>query len=210
MSKVRSTARSRFWVDPRFAIGLILVLASVVGVVGLVSTATETTLAYSAPRALAPGDRITEGDLAATSVRLEAVRGRYLVPGDIPSDGLIITKPIGEGELVPATAVGVTAGVDVASVVVSTNAQLPASLKPGATVDVWASSSLGTGLYGPPAVIVPGATIVRLVEDDTIVSSGDGATVEILVPRLRIARLLSAIANDDELSIVPSSIPAIG
>jgi hypothetical protein len=200
----------RFWFDPRFAIGLTLVLASVAGVVGLVSTASAMTPAYAAATPLEPGDRITSSDLVETLVRIEAVSGRYLIPGDLPDAGFVVTKPIGAGELVPASAVGATAGLDVASVVVSTNAQLPESTKPGDTVDVWASSSLGTGLFGPPSVIVPGATVVRVVVDDGIVKSSDGATVEILVPRLRIARLLSAIANDDELSIVPASIPAIG
>jgi hypothetical protein len=200
----------RFWFDPRFAIGLVLVLASVAGVVGLVSSASAMTPAYAASGALAPGDRVTGADLVPTLVRIDSVSGRYLVPGDVPDEGFVITKPIGAGELVPVSAVGSTAGLDVASIVVSTNAQLPESTKPGDTVDVWASSSLGTGLFGPPSVIVPGATVVRVVVDDGIVKSSDGATVEILVPRLRIARLLSAIANDDALSIVPASIPGIG
>ncbi len=205
-----TSARKRTWVDPRFLVGVVLILVSVAGVTGIVSTASATTTAFAAANDLVPGDRISAADLVATSVRLENVRARYLVPGDLPDEGLIITKPISAGELVPTSAVGATAGLDVASIVVTATTQVPESVSAGATVDIWAAGSLGTGLFGPPSVIVPGATVVRVITDDGIVAERSGATVELLVPRLRIARLLAAIANDDALSIVPAAIPAIG
>jgi hypothetical protein len=59
-------------------------------------------------------------------------------------------------------------------------------------------------------VIVSGATVVRVIESDGLVASDDAASLELLVPRLRIARVLEAVANDDAMSIVPASIPAKG
>ena len=202
--------KRRFWFDPRFAIGLVLVVASVVGVLVVVSSADTSTRVYTARDALAPGDTIDAGDLVVSSVRLASVDDLYLVPGDVPDDGLVVTRTVAAGELVPASAVGAKAGVSLASVVITLGGQIPASVKPGSTVDLWAASEEETNLFGPPVVIVSGATVVRVIESDGLVASDDAASLELLVPRLRIARVLEAVANDDAMSIVPASIPAKG
>ena len=202
--------KRRFWFDPRFAIGLVLVVASVAGVFVVVSSADTSTRVYAARDALAPGDTIDAGDLVVSSVRLASVDELYLVPGDVPDDGLVVTRTVAAGELVPASAVGARAGVSLASVVITLGGQLPASVKPGSTVDLWAASEEETNLFGPPVVIVSGATVVRVIESDGLVASDNAASLELLVPRLRIARVLEAVANDDAMSIVPASIPAKG
>ena len=202
--------RRRFWFDPRFAIGLLLVAASVGGVLVIVSTADATSLVYTARAPLSPGDRVTTADFIASNVRLDSAESHYLIPGDVPEAGLVVTKPVAAGELVPASAVGAAAGLNLASVVVSVGGQLPSSVVPGVSIDLWAASELEGGGFGPPSVIVSSATVVRLIEDDGLVVSGAQSNLEVLVPRLRVARVLEAIANQDALSIVPSSIPAKG
>ena len=201
--------RRRFFVDPRFLIGLLLVAASVGGVLAIVSTADSTIRVYTARDAISPGDRIDAGDLVEVSVRLDAA-DLYLLPGDIPDDGLVVVKAVAEGELVPTSAVGLVAGLRLASVVVTVAGQLPASVGPGSTVDLWAASQQETSSFGPPSVIVSGAMVVRQLESDGLVSSGDASSLELLVPRSKIARVLEAIANEDALSVIPSSIPAEG
>lgn len=200
----------RFWFDPRFAIGLVLVVASVVGVLVVVSSADASTRVYTARDALAPGDTIDAGDLVVSSVRLASVGELYLVPGDVPDDGLVVTRTVAAGELVPASAVGAKAGISLASVVVTLGGRIPASVAPGSTVDLWAASEEEANLFRPPVVIVSGATVVRVIESDGLVASDEAASLELLVPRLRIARVLEAVANDDAMSIVPASIPAKG
>jgi hypothetical protein len=56
-------------------------------------------------------------------------------------------------------------------------------------------------------VIVPGATVVRVVDDDGFVSAADGRSIEVLIPRSRIARILQAMADGDALAVVPAGIP---
>jgi hypothetical protein len=202
-----SRSARRFWFDPRFAIGLALIVASVAGVVGIVSAADTRIVVYTARDSLAPGDRIDAGDLRSTSVRLEGAESIYLVPGDVPGDGLVVTRAVGEGELVPASAMGSAAGVREASVVLSVNGELAASVGPGSVVDVWAARESGGGAFEPPAVIVPTATVVRLVEPEGPLFDGRSGSIEVLVPRSNIARVLEAIANDDAVSIVPASLP---
>ncbi len=201
----RSTRR--FWFDPRFAIGLLLIVASVAGVLTIVSSADSSIRVLSARDALAPGDRIDADDLVVANVRLSGVDELYLLPGDIPDDGLIVTKSVAAGELVPASAVGSAAGLRLASVVVALGTQLPAAVVPGSTLDLWGSAKEETNSYGPPTVLVSGAIVVRLIETEGLVVGGDGASLELLVPRLRVARVLEAIANQDALSVIPSAIP---
>jgi len=201
-----STQRKRFWFDPRLAIGIVLVAASVAGVFGIVSTADASVQVLAARDDLAPGDRIDEGDLIESSARL-ADTDLYLLPGDLPDEGLVVTVAVGEGELVPLSAVGQTAGTRLASVVVTINGQLPGSVGAGSTVDLWSARKGESNTFGPPSVIVAGATVVRVIEDEGLVASGETTTVELLVPRLRVARVLEAVANADALSVIPTSLP---
>ena len=210
MSSPSPDRRNRFWVDPRFAIGLALVLASVGGVFAIVSASDTSETVYSARAALVVGDVVDADDLVATSVRFEGARSTYLTAADIPDEGLVITRSIAAGELVPASSVGSVEGLRQASVVITVDGQLAGAVEPGATVDLWAAKELESGVYGAPIVVVSAATVVRLVESSGIVVDDSSGTVEILVPRLNIARVLEAIANDDSLSLVPTSIPVRG
>lgn len=203
---MNSPQRKKLWFDPRLVIGLVLIAASVAGVLGIVSTADSSVQVLAARDSLAPGDRIDENDLRETSVRL-ADADLYLAAADLPDGGLVVTKPIGEGELVPVSAVGSTAGTRYASVVVTINGQLPGSVLPGSTVDLWAARAGELNSFGAPAVIVSGATVARTIESEGLVTSGDQTTLELLVPRTRIARVLEAVANADALSVVPVSLP---
>ena len=210
MAQQPKPARKRVWVDPRLAIGVVLIAASVIGVFSIVSVADASEQVLTARDSLAPGDRVYADDLVAAQVRMPGATDLYLVASDVPDEGLIVTKSIASGELVPASAVGSAAALRLASIVVSVNSALPASVKPGATVDLWAARLEQTNDYGPPSVIVSGATVVRVIESEGLVSSGNVTTVELLVPRNRIARVLEALANADAMSIIPSAIPVKG
>jgi hypothetical protein len=165
--------------------------------------------AYSARDALSQGQVVHLDDLVESHVRLDGADDLYLLPGEVPATGLVVTKPVAAGELVPASAVGAAAGLRFASVVLTLTSQLPGSVASGSAVDLWSAKEADDG-FGPPTVLVSSATVVRLVESDGLVVDKSVATVEILVPKSRIARVLEAVANGDALSLVPVSIPAKG
>jgi hypothetical protein len=203
--------RSRsWWFDPRFAIGLGLVVVSVLGALALVSAADTSVQVVVARSALSPGDRIDEGDLVIQSVRLDGAETRYRSSDEVPDAGFVVTRAVSAGELVPASAVGNPAGVRLASVVVSVQSELARSIAAGASVDLWSAHETENGVFGPPAVLVSSATVVRVVQRDGIIADRGGASVEVLVPRTKIARVLEAIANQDAISLVPMSIPVKG
>jgi hypothetical protein len=196
-----------FWFDPRLAIGVALVLASVAGVFGVVAASDRSVLVYSAATAFAPGDRIRPGDLELEPLRLGDAADRYLGQGDVPEEGVLVTRAVSAGELVPVSAVGSAASVRVASVVVTVTAQLPQSIGPSAVVDLWAAAETESHDFGPPVVLVGSATVVRVLPASGLIVENGGGSVEVLVPREKIARVLEAVANGDAVSLVPVSIP---
>jgi hypothetical protein len=201
--------RRRFTIDARLLVGAVLVALSVAGVAVLLGAADRTVPLYTAKDALYPGDRVSAVDLAVTRVRLDAGADRYLGPADLPTDGVLIGRAVGEGELLPTTAVGVVDGTRLAPVVIDLSGELSESAKPGSGVDLWAAERLESSRYGAPAVLVPRATLVRVLEAEGLVADS-GVAVEVLVPRASVARVLQALANDDAVSAVPSSIPLGG
>jgi hypothetical protein len=212
--------RRSFWIDPRFVVGVILVVVSVLGVDALITAANASTSVLAARSALTPGERVHASDLVPTSVRVGHTAGLYLQAADVPSAGIVVTRAVAAGELVPHSAVGSEAGKSLTSIVVSVNSVLPASLSPGSRVDLWASQSAdvadpanstaaadgGAAAHSAPTVLVSSAIVVRLVDQKNLVAS-DGSSVELLVPKSATASVLDAIANDAELNVVPVDLP---
>ena len=194
---------SHFWFDPRFAIGLVLVVVSLVGVWLLVSGAERSIGVYAARAPLAVGDQVDASDFALTPVRFEDADNLYLTPDAFPVEGLLITRSIAAGELIPTAAVGTRAGGSVTSVVIEIDGKLAASIGPGAVVDIWSAREGDSGEYGPPSVLVAEASVVRLVEATGIIAGGSGQEIEVLVPKDKVAAVLEAVANSDSLALVP-------
>lgn len=204
MTRTKATAkRTRFRFDPRFAIGLALVAGSVAGVSAIVANADRTTAVYTARVALAVGDRIDASDLVTSQVRLGGADALYVTPGRVPADGLVVTRTIAAGELVPASAVGTRSGESVTNIVVELQGKLAAAIGPGSVVDVWSSRQTDRGLFGPPGVLVGEAAIVRLVEPAGFMAADAGISVELLVPKAKVAAVLESVANGDAIAVVP-------
>lgn len=195
--------RKRFFIDPRFAVGLILIAASVAGVGAIVSGADRSIAVYAARGPLAVGDRIDESDLVSTRVRFASASDLYLTPGRLPEEGLLVTRTISAGELVATSAVGTRAGEEVTSVVVDVQGTLAGAIVPGAVVDVWAAREGDQAKYGAPVVLVGNASVVRLIETRSLIADGRGQSVEVLVPKTKVAAVLESLANEDAIALVP-------
>lgn len=204
----RTTARRASAFDPRLLLGIGLVLASIAGVVGIVTAADRTVDVYVAARALSPGDPITSETVAVRSVHLGAVEEHYLPAGSLPEEGMIATRPVAAGELVPASATDASSAADGAVVVATIAGALPGAVEGGAVVDLWAAPATGAREYGPPAMLVGGATVLHVVEEEGMVAGAAARDVELLVPRDELAAVLAALGNGDSLSLVPLAVTA--
>ncbi len=201
-----STASGRR-LDVRLLIGLALVAASVAGVVALVGAGDARVEVYAAGAALTPGERVGRAELVVRSVALDGADALYLRVGDLPADGLVVVQPIRRGELLPRAAVGEASGMRSTALVVALVAAPSSSVRAGSVVDVWASPADASGRgFGAPLVLVPDAVVVRVNADDGVMASRGGGTIEVLVPRSRVARVLQALAAGDALAVVPAGI----
>lgn len=196
-----------FWFDPRFGIGIALVACSVLGVLFLVQSIDHTTAVWAARTVLTPGDVVTRNDLVQRNVRLGEAGDLYLRADRLPTAGVVVTQTIIAGELVPESSVGSLRGVDAASVVITVAGELPKAIAAGSIVDLWSAAKAEAGGFGTPTILVPSATVVRLVDEKQLIASNSSTGVELLVPRGSIAAVLEAVADDNAISVVPADLP---
>ena len=207
MSPGSTRTRRRFWVDPRFVIGLVLVVASITGVGAIVAGSDRTTAVYTARHTLTVGDHLKKADLVETRVRLGGAADLYLSPAS--ARGLVVTQTILAGELVAMSAVGASSGELTTSVVVDVPGRLAASVASGSIVDIWSARSTGPGEFAAPTILVAQAVVVRIVEPSGIIAADNGQSVELLVPKANVAGVLEAIMNGDALAIVAVNTPVV-
>lgn len=210
--------------DLRLVIGILLVAASVAGVFAIVFAADRRVTVYAASASLTPGQRIDRDDVVERTVALDGADALYVGRGGIPSGGLVVTQSVAKGQLLPTSAVGSTAGVRSTSIVLQLATRVSGAVVAGATVDLWsapktvgsAGASAGAGVGGSdeadallaPAVLVSGATVVRVLDASGSFSvDAKGSQVELLVPRSKVARVLQSVAHGDALAVLPAGIP---
>ncbi len=199
---VRSPRRA-FWGDARFFLGVLLVVASVVGVWLVVSAARQTVPVYAAAHTIVPGEPIAAGDVKVVDVALGPVAGTYLGEGEL-GDGIVATRTIEAGELVSTASVGDADDARTTSVVVRSAVDVPASVEAGTVVEVWAAPLLERGAYDDPRILVADATVVSVTRDDSMIGGG-AAALELVIPRDDVSATLAAMADQSALSIVPTT-----
>ncbi|MGY3126811.1 hypothetical protein ACVWW9_000310 [Agrococcus sp. UYP33] len=197
-------AARRTWMDPRLAIGVVLVLASLAGVWLVVQQSSRAEAAWSATRTLLPGETIAGGDVQQVAVRMPQSHERYL-DGSVDPLGLVVAATVGEGEVLPLRAVGQAASADRAAVVIDVDGALPRAIRAGALVDVWTAPPTDEG-FAAPSVLVDDAIVVGVLEDEGLLASA-GRQLELLVPLDQTAPLLEAMSNEHALSVVPLAQP---
>jgi len=198
-----STARKAPWADIRFILGILLIAASVAGVWFVVGAARQTAPVFAASHTIVPGESITRADLEVVEVALGHVGDSYLTPAAL-TDGLVATRTVTVGELVPAGAVGDASAVRTTSVVVRSTVDVPASVDAGSVVEIWSAPLLDSGGYDLPRILVPDATVVSVTRDDSMIGGG-AAALELVIPRSDVAATLAAMAGDAALSVVPTA-----
>ncbi|MDR5699830.1 hypothetical protein [Agromyces aerolatus] len=201
MARASTGERVRRRLDPRLAIGLVLVVGSTAGVWVLVTGLDSGSEVYAVRATVTPGHRLDASDLVRRSVRLGGTLERYVTPGSVPGEGVVVTRTIQEGELVPWSAVAPEDAADVATVVVTTRGALPKGLGPGSLVDVWSAPATEGGDHGAPAVLIAGAEIAAVVTADGLLAS-DHAAVELSVTHDQVGPVLTALAAGDELDLI--------
>ncbi|HWL38598.1 MAG TPA: SAF domain-containing protein [Frankiaceae bacterium] len=99
--------RTPSWTDARLVAGLLMMLVSVVAGAAVVGNADKSVTVWAVRTALPAGTTLTESDLTQRRVRLFGDdRTRYLDARGGDPAGRVLTRALGDGELLPVGALG--------------------------------------------------------------------------------------------------------
>lgn len=208
MSRMTSAdvARPRpraFWSDARFVLGIILIVASIAGVWLIVTAARQTAPVFAAARTIVPGEAVAADDLRVVEVALGQTGEAYASPATL-EPGVVAVRTIAAGELVPLTAIDDAARAATTTIGLRSAGDVPAAISTGTVVEVWAAPQLERGEYDTPRILVPSATVVTVVRDDSMMGTA-GTALELVIDRADVADTLAAIADGARLSVVPTA-----
>lgn len=199
-SDTRRLARSA-WTDIRFVIGIALVLASMAGVWAVVAVSRATAPVYAAAATIVPGQAVDADDLTVIEVALGTASEMYLGADDL-GPGVVATRTVSAGELVPRDALVPERTAQTTVVVLDTTTSIPESVVAGSVVEVWAAPRLDQTRFDAPRILVADATVVRVDRDTSPLAAG-AASVELVVARADVSATLGAVADGAAISIVP-------
>ena len=141
-------ARRPGWRDPRLWIGIAIVAASVLVGARVLAAADDTEAVWALRADAGSGETLTEDDLVSVRVRFQdgdELDRYFRVDDTLPAD-LRLDRSLGEGELLPRGAVGDGGDADTRQVPLAVPPeQLPPSVGPGSTVDVYLVTATPTG-----------------------------------------------------------------
>ncbi|MFB0833392.1 SAF domain-containing protein [Arthrobacter halodurans] len=191
------------WRDTRLVVGVLLVLASVAGVVALVAALDRTVPMYVARDDISLGERVDASRLSVVDVRLDAAARNYLSAQADLDAGAQANTLIRAGELVPLRALGVPDASLRKPVTIELERSLPQAVAVGSRVDVWAGErDRSSNSYGQPALLLPAAEVSALRPLDSGFGGTGGTVLEVLVEDAQLAALLDALANEASITVV--------
>lgn len=183
-------------------VGVLLVLASVVGVISLVGSADQTTEVYAAKDSIAVGERLTTESVVRAKVRLGETEEHYItVEAGLP-EGLVAVQRIGKSQLVPKESLASVDALDRKPVAVTIDEALPPQAVAGTRVDVWVAAPDARNGFSEPQLLLRGAEIAQLTDGSTALGSSRSTVVMVLVADSQMPALLGAQANQAKISVV--------
>jgi hypothetical protein len=196
------------WRDSRLVVGVVLVLLSMTVGAKAIAAADETVPMYAAAASLVPGQPVTQKDVKRVDVQLGVDRARYVSADHDIAAGTFALRDVRPGELLPTSALGTRAAVDLKPVSVPVDDGGAAQLAAGSVVDVWVNArdaSSASEKYGKPVKTLEAAPVAH-TPDARAGGLGEvsGRTaVQIMVPEARVETLIAAIDQGAKITLVP-------
>jgi hypothetical protein len=202
------------WLDLRLALGVLLVLGSVLVGARVVSAADATVPVWSATGDLAAGTVLSVDDLVAVPVRLDDVAPAYLATSTRP-EGRVLGRAVRAGELLPRSVLEDPADLVQLALPVQAG-YAPPGLARGQAVDVYAVADPALGATGPTGgdvQLVVGGAPVQAVSgrgDGVLTTTATTVQVVVAVPADEAADVLEAIGGRGLVVVVRESVDASG
>jgi len=182
------------WLEPKIALGILLVVASVVLGARVFASADRYAEVLVARHPLVPGEHLLASDLGTGRVRFDGRGENYVAARSLPI-GYVVTRYVGAGELVPAAALSaqqaaVTDSRLVSLPVAAGNASL--DLARGDLVDVYVSAKDPAAAKGGLPALVLSAVAVEDISGADALGDGDTEAVVLDVPTRSVPTVVSA------------------
>jgi len=187
------------WLDSRLALGVLLVLTSVIVGARVLSSADRSQTVWATTRDLAPGSQLTTADLVQLRVRLFGHADRYVRGSGPAPAGYVLRRGVGAGELLPYNAL-TRPGADLAYrylTVPVIRGHLPPDLAAGSQVDVYVSpqAKAGVAVAGPPRLVVRNVTVTLRRATGGLSGASDAEPVVLRVRPADVPLLLTAMSE---------------
>jgi hypothetical protein len=148
---------------------------------------------------LASGSRVEPTQVTALALALEPVAGKYLRPEDFHA-GLVLTRPVLAGELIPASALSELINPNFTQIVLKPST-LPASqVRVGHRVAIWAVTARDE--LAMPRLLVGAAEVTAVIAPEGLFSDAL-PSVQLLIPRTSVAAVVQALASRQEIYLLP-------
>lgn len=149
---------------------------------------------------LASGTRVVPEQLIISRVDLGQSATGYLQPSEFRA-GMVLTRPVLRGELLPASALADNVNPLFTQLVVQPSTMPPPQVRAGNRVALWAAAA-NSG-FGPRQ-LVSRAEVTALVEPQGLFSDA-WPSVQLLIPRTSVAIVLQALATKQQIYLLPVS-----
>lgn len=194
--------RSSILKDPRFLLGIALILVSVLATTWLLQRARGGEDVYQLTAPIAEGQVIEASSVAIVSARTGS--DAYLPAGSLP-EGAIATRTLGVGELLPREAVATADSLSRRQVVINVATRIPSATTVGSKVQVWAMEApdVLSKNAAEPQMIASSAIILAISEPDNGLANR-AQSVEISVSEADLDNVLAATGANSTLVVVPA------
>ncbi|MGO2533053.1 MULTISPECIES: hypothetical protein [Micrococcaceae] len=191
------------WRDPRLIVGILLVVVAVAGVLTLLSVQNKTVPVYVANQDISMGEKVESTGLDIVDVRLDSVQDHYLTAQEALAEGLQANTLIRSGELVPLASLGGSDPQGRKPLSVELSKDLPVAVAVGTRVDVWAAErGANSTTFEDPKKLLETVEVSAIHELDSGFGGTSGQVVELLVSDEDLPDMISALANEAQLTVV--------
>ena len=127
--------------DPKFIVGILLVLVSLVGTIAVIQLNNRSTQYYIAKNDIPIGEKISTDKLTPVEANLGSASQNYLTAEEVQKGDLTAVRLIPAGEVVSKNSASNNVRENRRLVTVKVDRGLATNLKAGDHVDIWASNS---------------------------------------------------------------------
>ena len=201
--------------DPKLIFGLILILISIAGVIGIIRINNQTYTYYTAKNDISIGQKITPDMLIEKQVNLGDSKDRYLSREQLESGKYIAVRQIPAGELISSASAHENIQERRRLVTVTLDSGIASTFKAGERVDIWVISSgkekqkvpEGEGknedIESEQKPLVQNAEISTIAVDEGVLGANGHANVQLWIESEKLPDILHAMSSETKITLVP-------